>query len=235
MLPTIVTPRYELKVPSTGKKVSYRTYLVKEEKILMLAMETEDQSQILQAMKNVISSCTFEKLDVESLFLFDIEYIFLKLRSKSVGEISKVNIKCEKCTKASEVEINLDEIEVIMPEASNKIKLTDKVGIVMTWPKIEVIEKARDNEKTASKMQNATDMIIACIVSIYDEKSVHNAADVPKEELEQFLDTLNQTQFTKIQQYLEAMPKLEHNVEFTCKHCKAENKLLLGGLSSFFA
>jgi len=233
-LPILETPKYEAKIPSTGKKVLYRPYLVKEEKILMVAIESGDQKQILQGMKDVIESCTFNKVDADKLALFDLEYLFLKLRSKSVGEVSKINIKCEKCQKPTTVEINLDQIDVDTSKSpSNKIKLTDKVGITLTWPKVDFLTSL--GEKTPEEQKEALfDIVIKCIDTIYDDKAIHKAEDQSHEELVQFVESLNQSQFQKIQEFVEKMPKLEHTVDFTCSHCKAENSITLRGLQSFF-
>ena len=153
-LPIIESPKYETTVPSTGKKVQYRPYLVKEEKILMIAMESEDQALIVRAMKNVIKACTFDKLDPDKLCTFDIEYLFLKLRAKAVGEVSKVGLKCEKCDKATDVSINLDSIQIDAKSrgVANRILLTDKVGVNLRWPKMSDVETIETKEN-APKME----------------------------------------------------------------------------------
>lgn len=164
-LPTIETPKYETKIPSTGKRVSYRPYLVKEEKILMLAMESENQTQIISAIKDIIRACTFEKVNPDNLSTFDLEFLFLKLRSKSVGEISKVGLKCEKCTKTTQLEINLDAITVDTSNIpSNKIQLTDKIGVMMSWPKIDTVNSISDDSK--NNMNGVLEVIASCIESI---------------------------------------------------------------------
>jgi len=233
-LPILETPKYETKIPSTGKKIHYRPYLVKEEKILMVAMESSDQKQMLQAMKDVVASCTFDKVDPDKLALFDLEYIFLKLRSKSVGETSKLSIKCEKCEKKTNVDVNLESIEVDMSKVpSNKIKLTDKVGISLTWPKVDFLtDLGAKNEEDQRKA--LFDIVIKCIDSIYDEKQIHKAADQTPEELLEFVESLNQSQFQKIQEFIEKMPKLEHEIAFECAHCKEQNKIVIKGLQNFF-
>lgn len=237
-LPKIETPKYTAKIPSTGKTVQYRPYLVGEEKILMIAMESENQNQILQAIKDVVKACTFEKIDPDKLCTFDLEYLFLKLRSKAVGEVSKVGLKCEKCDKATTVEINLEEVSVNTQDLpSNKIKLTDTIGVTLTWPRVKLIgqlDKASEDQKPVDGMM---DVVISCIDNIYDDKKIYPAEEQSHEELIQFLDSLNQSQFSKIQEFIEKMPKLEHEVEFDCgnKDCKHHNKLVISGMSSFFA
>lgn len=238
-LPILESPKYEVKIPSTGKKVSYRPYLVKEEKILMIAMESQDQNQILGAMKEVISNCTFGKIDADTLCTFDLEYIFLKLRAKSVGETSKVKIKCEKCETSTAVEINLDEVEIDMAgRPSANIKLTDKVGVTMSWPKMKaatnlVVSGEKPND---SKVSSAIDVIVSCIDSIYDEAKVYKSSEQTKAEMMQFIDSLNQAQFSKIQAFIEAMPKLEHVAKFKCSNAKCghQNEITLSGMQNFF-
>lgn len=236
-LPIIEAPKYSAKIPSTGKTVQYRPYLVKEEKILMIAMESEDQKQILQAIKDIVKSCTFDKVDPDKLCTFDLEYLFLKLRSKSVGEVSKVGLKCEKCEKPTTVDINLDEVTVKTDNLpSNKIKLTETIGVTLAWPRMKIINQLEDSAKDQNKLNGVMDIVMSCIDSIYDDKKVYPADEQTREELVQFLDSLNQAQFAKIQEFIEKMPKLQHTVEFDCgnKDCKHHNTLTIEGLASFF-
>ena len=233
-LPKLESPKYEAKLPSTGKKFMYRPYLVKEEKILMLAMESGETKQIMQSVKDAISSCTYGKVDPDSISVFDLEYIFLKLRSKSVGEVSKVNVTCSKCEKKTTVEVNLEEIDVNMKEApETKIKLTDKIGVIMRWPKVDMIADIAD--KTPEQQKEAVfDIITECIESIYDDKKIYPTSDSTKEERAEFIESLNQNQFKLLQKFIENMPKLKHKLDFTCEHCKAENSITVQGLKNFF-
>lgn len=237
-LPTLEVPKYEAKIPSTGKKVLFRPYLVKEEKILMIAAESEDQNQVMQAVKDVIQACTFDKVDPDKLCSFDLEYLFLKLRSKSVGEISKVSIKCEKCQKPTSVEINLEEVEVNTSKTiESKIKLTNTIGVVMSYPTMkEALKFSSKTGDPTSKVDTALEVIISCIDSIYDDKKVYPADESTREELLAFVESLNQSQFAKIQEFIEAMPKLQHEVKFKCsnKECGCDNTLVLEGMSTFF-
>ena len=236
-LPRIEAPKYSVKIPSTGKTFQYRPYLVGEEKILMIAMESENQAQILQAIKDVVKACTFDKIEPDKLCTFDLEYLFLKLRAKSVGEISKVGLKCEKCDKAATVEINLDEIAVKTDDLpSSRIKLTETIGVTMTWPKVKLIDQLEGANKD-SKLDNITDIVLSCIDNIFDDKKVYPADEQTREELVEFLDSLNQSQFAKIQEYIEKMPKLEHTIQFDCtnKDCNHHNTLTISGMASFFA
>ena len=234
-LPIIETPKYELRLPSSNKRVQYRPYLVKEEKILMVARESNDQKQITQAIKDTVSSCTFDKIDPEKLSVFDLEYIFLKLRAKSVGEISKLTLKCEKCEKPNPIEINIDMVSVNTENLPDpKIQLTDKIGVVMNWPNVNLITELAEQDKTDTG-KVIMSVIVGCIDSIFDEKTVHRASDHTTEELHQFIESLNQSQFAKIRQFIEATPKLEHKIEYTCSHCGAHNSLTLTGLQNFFS
>lgn len=235
-LPIIETPKYETTIPSSGKKVQYRPYLVKEEKILMIAMESGDQTQIIRAMKDVIKACTFDKIDPNKLCTFDLEYLFLKLRAKSVGEVSKVGLKCEKCEKPTDVNINLDTIEIDMSnKPESRVLLTDKVGVNLAWPKISDVETIETKDNTP-KMESAMQVVVSCIESIFDDKKIYPSNEQTPEELLTFVESLNQAQFAKIQQFIEEMPKLQKEVKFKCAHkeCAHENNLMLTGIQSFF-
>lgn len=230
-LPKIDIPKYEVKIPSTGKTVMYRPYLVKEEKILMIALESKSNSQIMTAMKDIVSSCTFNKVDPDKLCTFDLEYLFLKLRSKSVGEVSRIGIKCKHCEAVNKTEINLDEVQVQFPEkVEKKIQLNDEVGITLNYPKADFLSD-QDGKLTPEAITN---VIIACIDTIYDKDGVYHAADHKKEELAEFVDSLNQAQFLKIQEFISNMPKLQMEIKFKCEKCKKDNSLEISGLQNFF-
>lgn len=200
----------------------------------MVAKETTDQKQIMQAVKDVIASCTFNQVDPSTLSVFDLEYLFLKLRSKSVGEISKLMIKCEKCEKPNPQEINLEEITVNTSDLpSPKIMLTDKIGVVMNWPRVDLIGDIASGN--INPQDTVMSIIIGCIDSIFDDKGVYRASEQSKQELVAFVESLNQSQFAKIQAFIEATPKLEHKMEFTCSHCAHPNSHVIRGLQSFFS
>lgn len=200
----------------------------------MIAMESEDTAQIMDAVKETINACTFNTLNVSKLPTFDLEYVFLKIRSKAVGEVSKVNIKCVKCNKPNLVEIDLESVKVDTSKMpSNKIKLTDTVGVIMTWPKVDDIVALAD--KTTEERTAATyDVLINCIESIFDEKKIYPASESSKEELTTFVESLNRSQFDKLQNYIAQMPVLEHSVQFPCEHCKEANTVNIRGLKNFF-
>ena len=233
-LPRIDSPKYELKVPSSGETVEYRPYLVKEEKILMMAMETKDQQQMIRALRDVIAGCTEGKIQADSLAMFDLEYVFLKIRGKSVGETTKVGLKCSSCDHKNEVEINIDEVEVQGEvKKSAKVALTDTVGVVLKYPTVKGIQRQlgkQDNNDREVTMA----AVASAIESIYDAENVYPTEDEKAEDVVNFLDSLTSSQFKKISEYFEDMPRLRHEVKFNCASCKAKNTQTLEGLTNFF-
>ena len=235
-LPKLNTPTYELEVPSTDEKIKYRPFLVKEEKILLMAMESKDNAQIINAVKDIVSSCTFDKLDAATMPMFDMEYIFLNIRAKSVGEISKLKILCpdDKKTYAS-VELDLTKVEVqVGDEHSNKIELTDDMGIIMTYPTIDSFLESGIENIDASNM---LDVIGTCILQIYEEKGekVYQAKDQTKKELTEFIESMDSKQFKKLQSFFDTMPKLTHTIKVKNPKTKKTSDVKLTGLNDFFA
>ena len=234
-LPKINTPTYELEVPSTNEKIKYRPFLVKEEKILLIAMESNENNQILQAVKDIVLECTFNKLDLGDMPMFDVEYIFLQIRGKSVGEISKLSLLCQDDGETyANVEVDLNDINVEVNENhTNKIELTDEMGIIMTYP---TINSFANTGITAINSSNMLDVISTCILQIYDKKGeeIFDAKDQTKEELNDFIEQLNSAQFKEIQKFFETMPKLQHEVIVKNPKTGFENKVLLAGLNDFF-
>jgi hypothetical protein len=237
-LPKIATPTYELELPSTEQKIKYRPFLVKEEKLLVLALESEDTKQITNAIKTVIKSCIETKnIKVESLPTFDIEYLFLNIRGKSVGEEIDVNIICPDDEETIvPIKINVDDIQVQKnPEHSNKIKLDDSIMMEMKYPSLEQFIKSNFDLSADNTMDQSFELIGSCIDKIYTEEEVWVAADVTKKELMEFLDQMNTSQFKQIEKFFETMPKLSHKVEVINPKTKVESEVILEGLSSFFA
>ena len=235
-LPKLNTPTYELEMPSTDEKVKYRPFLVKEEKILMMALETKDNAQIINAVKDIVTECTFNKVNIESIPMFDTEYIFLQIRSKSVGEVSKIKILCpdDKKTYAN-VEIDLNEVAVqVDDEHTNKIELTDSMGLIMTYPNINSFTESGIQEINASNM---LDVIGACILQIYEDngEKVYEAKDQTKKELIEFIESMNTEQFIKVQKFFDTMPKLKHTIKVKNPKTKKTSDVTLSGLSDFFA
>ena len=230
-LPIVEVPKYSVTIPSTGESVVYRPYLVKEEKILMIAMESENQEQVMRAVKEVIAACTFNKINVDTLTVFDMEYVFLKLRSKSVGEVSKIGIKCAECSSLNDIEVQLDILEVTKPEEdSSVVMITDKIGVKLRYPTVKDVNVLSKYSGTEAAMKT----IVACIDNIFDDEKVYPAKDSTPKELEQFVEALNSEQFKKMQKFFETMPSLKHDAKFTCVSCGHQNQLLIKGLANFF-
>lgn len=232
-LPTLNTPKFTLDIPSNKKKLEYRPYLVKEEKLLLIAQESKEPKAIISAIQELIESCTFGKVTISELTMFDVEYIFLKIRSKSVGEVVKLKSKCPIDEQENEISVNLDELTVDFPKISTKIVLADKVGIVMKYPSFEDIKnlsKFKDDEKI--KMLNAT--IVACIDYIYDADAIYKASETTNKDLEVFIDSLNSKQFQDVQNFISNIPKLKYVTTVECSKCGHEYEVVLEGIQSFF-
>ena len=235
-LPKLNTPTYELEMPSTDEKIQFRPFLVKEEKILMIAMESGKNADIVNAVKEIVSACTFDKIDISNIPMFDVEYIFLKIRSKSVGETSKLKILCpdDKKTYAN-VEVNLEEVQVqVGDDHTNKIDLGSGKGIIMTYPSVDSFLESGIQNITASNM---LDMIGSCILQIYEDKGekVYEAKDQTKKELSEFIESMNTGQFKDIQKFFDTMPRLKHTVKVKNPKTKKESEVTLQGLNDFFA
>jgi hypothetical protein len=236
-LPKIVTPTYELDLPSTGQTIKYRPFLVKEEKVLVLAMETEDTKQITNAVKTVIKNCIETKgIKVESLPTFDIEYLFLNIRAKSVGEEIEVNIICPDDGETEvPAKINVEDIKVQKNENhNNKIKLDDSIMMEMKYPSLDQFIKNNFDISENSNIDQSFDLIASCIDKIYTEDEVWSTSDVTKKELLEFMDQMNTTQFKQIEEFFNTMPKLSHKIEVTNPNTNITSEVVLEGLSSFF-
>ena len=237
-LPKITTPTYELELPSTEKSVRYRPFLVKEEKLLVIALESEDTKQITNAIKTVIKNCILTKdIKVETLPTFDIEFLFLNIRGKSVGEQVEVNVICPDDNETNvSVSIDLDDIKVQKNEEhTNKIKVDPKIMMEMKYPSLEQFIKNNFDFNNENKMEQSFDLIASCIDKIYTEDEVWSAADVTKKEVIEFLESMNSSQFKDIEKFFETMPKLSHKIQITNPKTKVESEVVLEGLASFFA
>ena len=234
-LPKLTTPTYELEIPSTDEKIKYRPFLVKEEKILMMAMETKKESDIVQAVKDIVSECTFNKLKLGTLPMFDVEYIFLQIRSKSVGEVSKLKLLCPDDGKTyADVELNLNEVKVqVGDNHTNKIDLGNDMGMIMKYPTIDSFSETGIKDINPGNM---LEVISTCILQIFEKKGekVYETKDQTKKEVEEFIESLNTKQFKDVQQFFESMPKLKHEITITNPKTKKENKITLTGLNDFF-
>ncbi len=237
-LPKIATPTYELELPSTGQTIQYRPFLVKEEKVLVIALESEDNKQITTAIKSVIKNCILTKgIKVETLPTFDIEYLFLNIRGKSVGERLEVNIICpdDEETQVS-VEIDLDDIKVVKNENhEKKISLDDKIMMEMKYPSLDQFIKNNFDFSQKNAMDQSFELIGSCIDSIYSEDEVWAAGDFTKKEVTEFLESMNSSQFKGIEEFFNTMPKLSHTIKVKNPNTKVESEVVLEGLASFFA
>ena len=235
-LPKLTTPTYELELPSTDAKIKYRPFLVKEEKILMMAMESKETSDITQAVKDIVMACTFDKVDISNLPMFDVEYIFLNIRAKSVGEVSKLKLLCPDDKKTyAEIELNLTEVNVHVGEDhTNKIDLDNGTGMIMTYPTIDSFQGAGIRDINAGNM---LEVISGCIMQIYEEegKKTYDPRDQTQKELIEFIEQLNTKQFKQVQKFFETMPKLKHEIKIKNPKTKKESKITLTGLNDFFA
>jgi len=237
-LPKISTPTYELELPSTGKKIRYRPFLVREEKILIMALESEDTKQISNAVVQILSDCIATKaVKVSELSTFDIEYLFLNVRAKSVGETVEVNVTCPDDGETQvQMEINIDDIKVQKdPNHSNIVKLDDTLSMKLKYPSLEqFVENNFEVNEDGSDVNKSLSMITSCIDVVYDEEESWNASDCTKKELEEFVEQMNTKQFKEIENFFVTMPKLSHTVKVKNPNTKVESEIVLEGLASFF-
>ncbi len=237
-LPKISTPTHELELPSTGQTIQYRPFLVREEKLLVLALESENTKEITTAIKNVIKNCIQTKgVKVESLPTFDIEYLFLNIRGKSVGEEIEVNIVCPDDGETYvPVKIDIDEIKVQKNEEhTTKIQVDQSIVMEMKYPSLDQFIKNNFDFNENNSMDQSFDLVASCVDKIYNEEEVWSAADVTKKELIEFLDQMNSSQFKQIEKFFETMPKLSHTVKVKNPNTEVESEVVLEGLTSFFA
>ena len=244
-LPTIAVPEYTLTIPSTKKEVKYRPFLVKEEKILLLAMESEKQEEIITATKTIIENCVYGDFDVNEMPTFDIEYIFLQLRGKAKGEVLDLKYKCPKCEEEIPININIDDIKVIQQdkEHTKDIKITEELGVMMKYPNLSLQTKITQ-EENKPEVERLFETMIACIDYIYDKETTYPSKDHTQKEMTDFLESLTDNHFQKIAKFFETAPALKHKVELHCKHkkgkgkekkeCGYKEKRTLEGLNSFF-
>ena len=234
-LPKLTTPTYELEIPSTDEKIKYRPFLVKEEKILMMALESKSEKDITQAVKDIVSECTFNKVNIDNMPMFDVEYTFLQVRSKSVGEVSKLKLLCPDDKKTyADVELDLNEVKVqVGEEHTNKIELGNGMGLIMKYPTIDSFNESGIRDINPSNM---LEVIGTCILQIYEEdgKKVYDPKDQTQKELTEFIEQLNTKQFKDLQKFFETMPKLKHEITIKNPKTKKESKITLTGLNDFF-
>ena len=230
------TLNFEMNVPSTGQKVKYRPYLVKEEKVLLQAFESGDPKTCLEAMTDTLSACLDERaaLDVGTLATFDVEYMFVKVRSKSVGENSDLVVNCAECKHENPVRVNLDEIEIDIPEKENVISITDDVSVEMQYPTYEMLSKQDFDKVQKEDMNAAMSMISTSIAAILTEEERIETDTLSSEEVIDFISSMTATQLKRLADFMENMPALKHDVQFKCQACGHDNEMELKGLSDFF-
>ena len=231
-LPKLSNITYELTLPSTGKELKFRPFLVKEQKALMIAQESEDDKQIENAFAQIINDCTFGELNAYTMPMFDVEYVFLQMRGKSVGEKIKLNLLCPDDEKTRvDVEINLKDVNVQMKEEhTNIVELTDNIHIVMKYPTLSDMSGFDDK----GQIQSIFEMIKRCVSEIHDGETVYNKVDISEKELDEFIDSMSTENFEHLTNFFETMPKLQHVVVVKNPKTKKKNEIIIEGLQSFF-
>ena len=234
MLPRMVTPKYDMIVPSTGKSITYRPYVVKEEKLLLIAMESQDEKQIENAVMSIIEECVESALDINTLTNFDVEFIFVTLRAKSVGESIELSPKCKHCEEINEVKLDLDEVTVknLEDQTDTMIKLTDDICVELQWPTMK--HRHIDLVDEASETETIINMMTSTIGTIYSGEEIFVTSDVPKKEVKEFVESLSNEQFNQVVDVMAKAPYLSYDLKFDCKKCGESNSIELNGLSDFF-
>jgi hypothetical protein len=227
------TPQYSLTIPSINKKVYYRPYLVQEEKVLLMASESEDPSHMFKSLVNTVNACIQDDISKEELTVFDVEYIFTQLRSKSSGENIKFKPKCNACSAENDVSFSLEDVKVDMPDIDPLIKLTDTISIKMKWPSYKSLFGDKDMSKL-NESEQAFALINQCIDSVITEEESISVKDVSEKELNDFVGSLTSDQFKLIRNYIDKIPKLKHDINYECKECGEHNSIHVEGLKDFF-
>ena len=226
-------PIYEMVTPSTGKKVRYRPFLMKEEKNLMIAMESKDSKSVIHTLLDTIESCVDGEIVKSNLTTFDVEYMFLKIRSKSVGETTTIRAKCEECGEMNDIQVNIDDIHIEVPKLDNVIQLSDDISVELSWP--SYIDLADVDFTDEVSTEQVFKIMQKCFKSINTEDERILVKDTSPEELEEFIESMSSKQFDEIRKYIDSMPKLSHDIEFECKHCGHKNKVTVEGLTGFLS
>ena len=237
-LPQIATPEFETVVPSTKETIKFRPFLVKEEKILYMALEGGEQNDVYSAIKKILENCILSDCNIKKLSAFDVEYLFLQLRGKSVGEVITLKLKHtdedSACDHAEEVELNVDDVKMSEDPRHNKIvQLDENLGIQFRYPSMGDVMKTGDQSSEKLKLKATFDMLATCVENVFDKDNVYD--DFTQEEIVEFIENLSKTQFEKASVFFESMPKLQHEIKWTCSECMKEETILLEGLQSFFA
>lgn len=230
-LPVISVPEFTTKIPSSGKEIKYRPFLVKEEKILLMALEGGDMGEMVNAMENLVTSCVHSSVDVKKLATFDMEHIFLRLRAKSVGEMIELNLphkEDHQCKAKTPYKLDIESIGVKGDISDGKIMITDSVGVKMRYPSYQDVKIMGSDTSTES----AFDLVAQCMEYVFDQNEVYDDVSLP--EKKEWIESLNKTQFQKLTDFFENMPKVSHEITWTCSSCGSEDRIVLEGLNSFF-
>ena len=234
-LPKMSTPLYVVNLPSTGEKITFRPFLVREEKSLLLAQQSDDMNVMIATLKEIITNCVKEPLNIQSLAIFDIEYLFTQIRAKSVGEFAEIIFTCVYCTddkNKTQMSIDITKIPVIKdPNHTNKIPLFNDVGVIMKYPNIDTLGKSMGK---ADDINSIMELVIDCIDVIYTDNEIFHTKDQTREEVEDFVMNLNKKQFDMLEEFFVTVPKYKQEIEYDCPACGAHNKTILEGTSSFF-
>ena len=235
-LPKINTPEYRLTIPSTDEEIRYRPFLVKEEKLLLIASETGDDDATYKAVRNIIKNCVLDKIDLDKMPLFDMEYIFLNLRAKSVGEIASLKVTCPDDNKTQvDVDVDLTTVQVVMDEKHDaRIQLTDDIGVLMAYPSMGTVGVLTNVVEEGKQTANLFETVANCLYQIWEGEEVHDAMDYSMKDKLAFIDSLNHEQFEKIQNFFDTMPTLKHEIKITNPKTKKKLKVTLSGMNDFF-
>lgn len=235
-LPVKAAPIYNLTIPSSKKKVKFRPWLVKEEKSLLIAQQSEDQEVMRDTLKHIIELCIIDNINVNDLSTFDLEYIFTQIRGKSVGEDVELIFRCQHCTDENakvKIKFDITKIEVDFPENhSKKIPLFDNVGIMMKYPTVDIIQSL--NSQNKDDVNSIFKTVISCIDYVYDSEEIYYASESTDEELDSFLSQLTSVQFAKLEEFFETLPRMKHDIKYKCPVCGKDNHVTLEGMTSFF-
>jgi hypothetical protein len=227
-------PKFEITVPSTKEMHRFRPFLVKEEKVLLIALESNDQRQMLNAIADTVDACSNGSVKVNELTTYDIEYLFTQLRGKSVGETTKLQMICKECEETTEAVINLDDIKMTGGTTSPLIEISPNISVELSYP--AYVNMMNDDTIMGDDASAATfAMIRSCIKAVLTDDERIDMKDEDPKEVDEFIESMNSAQFQKIREFIDDMPAMKHNVEFTCDHCKHENKTVLEGMQAFFS
>lgn len=226
-------PKHTMVQPSTGQEIRFRPFLVKEEKVMLLAAESQNLQDVLNSVVDTIVACC-EGVKKETLTSFDIEYMFVKLRSKSVGESSNLTIKCQECEHGNEYNLDLNDIQMEVPELQKRVELSDSISVEMRWPQFEAIHKSIDQETGTSAAEYVFTLIRSSMAAVLTEDDRIDLSEVSIKEIDEFIESMSHDQFLKIREVVEQIPSLKHDVSFTCEGCGHENNLVVQGMENFF-